>query len=420
MKRMALAAVVAVVTMAALSTLAVFTLNRTDESPAATGPGDATRGAYLAQAGHCAGCHTARGGAAYAGGRALTTPFGTVYSANLTPDAQTGIGRWSDTDFWRALHNGRAADGRWLLPACPYPNFTQVSRDDVRDLFAYLRSLPAVRHANRAHELRAIYGTQAALAVWRALHFRPGAPPADRGAYLVSGLGHCSACHGRRNAWAATDGPLDLRGGAVVTSGWYAPALDDPREAGVAEWPQADVVALLQSGRNAHANASGPMAGVVAGSTQHLADADLQAVATYLRALPQRRSPPPAQATTTTTATTPATRRDERGAKRYEEHCAACHGDQGQGSAGVAPALRGNRAVVMDRPDNLIRVVLGGGYGPATAANPRPHGMPPYAVALSNDDVAAVVTHIRSAWGHTAAAVDTLAVDRQRGGTAQR
>ncbi len=405
MKRIALAAIVVI---AALLALAVAALNRLDESPAASGPGDAARGAYLAQAGHCAGCHTARGGAPHAGGRALATPFGTVHAANLTPDDETGIGRWSDTDFWRALHNGRSADGRWLVPACPYPNFTQVSRDDVRDLFAYLRSVPAVRQANRAHELRGVYGTQPALAVWRALHFRPGTPPADRGAYLVSGLGHCSACHGQRNAWGATDGPLDVRGGFVSAQSWFAPALDDARQAGVAGWSQADVVALLKSGRNAHATVSGPMASVVAGSTQHLANDDLHAIAKFLRALPARRTQPPAHEAALAAQRT-------LGAKRYEEHCADCHGEQGEGSPGVAPALRGNRAVMMDPPTNVIRVVLGGGYGPATTVNPRPHGMPPFAIALSNEDVAAVVTHIRSAWGHDASAVNAVAVDRQRG-----
>jgi mono/diheme cytochrome c family protein len=412
-KRIALLVLAGAATLLALLAIAVAALNRLDESPAAAGPGDAQRGAYLARVGHCAGCHTARGGAPYAGGRALATPFGAVYTANLTPDANTGIGRWSDADFWRALHNGRSADGRWLLPACPYPNFTQVSREDVRDLFAYLRSVPAVAQPKRAHELRAPYGTQAALAVWRALHFRPGTPPADRGAYLVSGLGHCSACHGQRNAWGATDGPLDVRGGVISAQGWFAPALDDARQAGVAGWSQAEVVALLKDGRNAHATVSGPMASVVAGSTQHLADHDLQAIATFLHALPLRRTQAPVKEATQEAA--PLAQRTL-GAKRYEQHCADCHGEQGEGSAGVAPALRGNRAVVMDRADNVIRVVLGGGYGPVTAANPRPHGMPPYAVALSNEEVAAIVTHIRSAWGHAASPVDTVAVDRQRSG----
>jgi mono/diheme cytochrome c family protein len=405
---MKVAAAVVLAVVAVLSAL-VFGLNRLDETHAADGPGDAAKGAYLAQVGHCAGCHTARGGAAYAGGRALSTPFGTVYAANLTPDADTGLGRWSPIDFWRALHNGRSADGRWLLPACPYPNFTLVSREDVRDLFAYLRGLTAVRQANRAHDLHGVYGTQGALAVWRVLHFRPGEPSSDRGEYLVGGLGHCSACHGQRNAWGATDGPLDLRGGSVPTSGWYAPALDDPREAGVAPWTQADVVSLLKAGRNSTASASGPMAAVVVGSTQHMVDDDLQAIATYLRALPQRRArqPAPDAAPAASAAL---------GAKRYEEHCADCHGAQGEGSHGVAPALRGNRSVVMDTPNNVIRIVLGGGYGPATAANPHPHGMPPYAIALSNDEVAAVVSYIRSAWGHRASAVNSVAVDRQRGG----
>jgi Cytochrome c len=147
MKRIALALIALVLIAGAAF---VITVNRLDESPAASGPGNAQRGAYLAKVGHCAGCHTARGGAPYAGGRALATPFGTVYAANLTPDDSTGIGRWSDTDFWRALHNGRSADGRLLLPACPYPNFTQVSREDVRDLFAYLRNVPAARHTANA------------------------------------------------------------------------------------------------------------------------------------------------------------------------------------------------------------------------------------------------------------------------------
>lgn len=401
------AALVLAITVAALWAL-MATLNRRGESPAATGPGDAVRGAYLAKVGHCAGCHTARGGAPFAGGRALETPFGAVYAANLTPDAQTGIGRWSGTDFWRALHNGRSADGRWLLPACPYPNFTQVSREDVRDLFAFVQTLPAVAQNNRAHALHGLYGTQTALAVWRALYFKPGAPPTDRGAYLVGGLGHCSACHGQRNAWGATDGPLDLRGSVVSTPGWFAPALDDVHQAGVAAWTQADVVALLQSGRHAHATVSGPMATVVAGSTQHLLEGDLNAIARFLRALPPQQTQPSA-------SEPPPAEQRALGAKRYEQHCASCHGEQGQGSPGVAPALRGNRAVVMDTPANVIRVVLGGGYGPATAANPRPHGMPPYAIALSNEEVAAVVTHIRSAWGHEASAVNSVAVDRQRG-----
>lgn len=396
---------------------AVVALNRLDESPllpttAVRAPAAAeavARGAYLAQAGHCAGCHTARGGAAYAGGTAIATPFGTVFAPNLTPDATTGIGGWSEAGFWRALHNGRSADGRLLAPVCPYPNFTQVSRSDVTDLYAYLGSLPAVPQPNRPHALRWPYGSQAALAVWRALYFRPGTPPADRGAYLVSGLGHCSACHGSRNAWGATDGALDLRGGAIPMQGWLAPALDDAHAAGVADWPLDDIVALLKTGRNDHASVSGPMAMVVARSTQHLNDADARAVASFLKSLPQNSHPPlPAEAPDAATMAL--------GGRLYERHCAGCHGDTGQGAPGLVPALAGNRAVVMAAPDNLLRVVLGGGFGPATAGQPRPHGMPPFATVLSDAEIAAVVSHLRASWGHRAAPVTALEVNRQRGG----
>ena len=397
----------------ALLAAAVVWLNRPSGTPlpaaAATDPAaQVERGAYLARVGNCAGCHTARGGAAYAGGTAIGTPFGTVYAPNLTPDAATGIGAWSGDAFWRALHDGRAADGRLLAPVCPYPNYTQVSRDDVADLHAYLRSLPPVAQPNRDHALRWPYGTQPALAVWRALYFRPGAPAADRGAYLVGGLGHCSACHGQRNAWGATGGALDLRGGTIPTQGWVAPALDDPREAGVADWPQADIAALLRTGHSPQAVASGPMALVVARSTQHLSDADALAMARFLKALPQRSTPatpsPPPDAATLAL-----------GARLYERHCADCHGAGGEGSPGAVPALAGNRAVVMDAPDNLLRVVLGGGFGPATAGRPQPHGMPPYATLLSDAEIAAVVSFVRASWGHQAAPVNTLDVNRQRG-----
>ena len=397
----------------ALLAAAVVWLNRPSGTPppaaAATDPAaQVERGAYLARVGNCAGCHTARGGAAYAGGTAIGTPFGTVYAPNLTPDAATGIGAWSGDAFWRALHDGRAADGRLLAPVCPYPNYTQVSRDDVADLHAYLRSLPPVAQPNRAHALRWPYGTQPALAVWRALYFRPGAPAADRGAYLVGGLGHCSACHGQRNAWGATGGALDLRGGTIPTQGWVAPALDDPREAGVADWPLADIAALLRTGHSPQAVASGPMALVVARSTQHLSDADALAMARFLKALPQRSTPatpsPPPDAATLAL-----------GARLYERHCADCHGASGEGSPGAVPALAGNRAVVMDAPDNLLRVVLGGGFGPATAGRPQPHGMPPYATLLSDAEIAAVVSFVRASWGHQAAPVNTLDVNRQRG-----
>jgi len=398
---------------------AVVALNHLDEMPLspdtagrrAASAEQVAHGAYLARAGHCAGCHSARGGAPFAGGTAIATPFGTVYAPNLTPDPKTGLGSWSEDAFWRALHNGRSADGRLLAPACPYPNFTQVTRDDVRDLFAYLGSLAPVAQPNRPHALRFPYSTQAALAVWRALYFRPttaARPPGrsalwDRGAYLVGGLGHCSACHGTRNAWGATDGALDLRGGAIPMQGWVAPALNDVDQAGVADWPLEQVVALLKTGRNDRASASGPMAMVVARSTQYLDDPDLLAIATFLKALPQGEVLPPAAEPSAA------------GARLYERHCVACHGESGEGAPGAVPALAGNRAITLASPDNVINLVLGGGFAPATAGNPRPYGMPPFATVLSDEEIAAVVSYLRGSWGHRAAPVTALDVNRQRG-----
>jgi mono/diheme cytochrome c family protein len=407
-----------------VASAAVFALNHLDEEPL---PADAPRtaataeqvgrGEYLARAGHCAGCHTARGGAAYAGGGAINTPFGTVYAPNLTPDPATGLGRWSAAAFWRALHNGRSADGRLLSPTCPYPNFTRVTRGDSADLFAYLGSLPPVAQPNRPHALRFPYGTQPALAVWRALYFRPATVTADasqsatwnRGAYLVGGLGHCSACHGTRNAWGATAGALDLRGGAIPMQGWVAPALDDPLQAGVADWPLEDTVALLKSGRNEHASVSGPMAMVVARSTQHLNNGDLLAIATFLKSLPQHSAAP-------AVAPAPPAAQKALGAKVYEDRCAGCHGTNGEGARGAVPALAGNRAVTLASPDNLLKLVLGGAFAPATAGNPQPYGMPPFATLLSDEQIAAVASFVRSSWGHRASPVNALDVNRQRGG----
>ncbi len=379
------------------------------------------RGAYLARAGNCLACHTARGGEPYAGGRGIDTPFGTVYSSNLTPDEPTGLGRWSAPAFWRAMHHGRSADGRLLVPAFPYTSTTQVSRADADALYAYLRSLPAVSQPARRHDLRFPFSTQAALAVWRALYFQPGEFQPDttrsaewnRGAYLVQGLGHCNACHAHRNALGGTTGPLDLGGGLIPVQNWYAPSLADTREASVADWAEAEIVALLKTGvvdrHGALAVASGPMGEVVLRSTQHLSDADLGAMAVYLKTLGEGPGAAPA-----TAEPGPAAAADPHGAKLYIDHCASCHGERGEGVAGAYPPLAGNRAVTMAVPANLVRIVLEGGFTSATAGNPRPYGMPPFAQTFSNDDVAAVLTHLRRSWGNHAEAVTPVDVTRYR------
>jgi mono/diheme cytochrome c family protein len=374
------------------------------------------RGAYLALAGNCASCHTTRGGAAYAGGRGIDTPFGMVYTSNLTPDDATGLGRWSSAEFWRAMHNGRSRDGRLLYPAFPYTSYTEVSRADSDALYAYLRSLPPTAQAATPHALRWPFNLQPALAVWRALYFRPGSPPVDpsqtaewnRGAYLVRGLGHCGACHTARNALGATDDRLNLAGGMIPMQNWYAPSLTSPLEAGVAGWPREDVVALLRTGVAPGGSVLGPMAEVVLKSTQHLTTEDLGAMATYLKALPQATEPAPRPATDRRVA--------ERGGQLYERHCAQCHGDQGQGVRTAYPPLAGNRAVTMPQVANLVQAVLNGGYAPATAGNPRPFGMPPFVLVLNDADIAAVLTHIRNAWGNQAGGVTEIEVNRLRAG----
>lgn len=391
-------------------------------------PDALARGAYLARAGNCEACHTARGGAPYAGGRAIDTPFGTVYSTNLTPDPDTGLGHWSAPQFWRAMHHGRGADGRLLVPAFPYTSTTLVTRADSDALYAYLRSLPSVQRAARPHELRFPFNTQAALAVWRALYFKPGvfepdaARSADwnRGAYLVQGLGHCNACHAKRNALGATEGPLDLGGGLIPIQNWYAPSLTDPHEAGVASWSATDIVALLKNGvvdrAGALVTASGPMGEVVLRSTQHLSEADLGAMAAYLKTLGATHADaaePAAQA-----ASAPPSAAG-RGATLYADHCAACHGDQGAGVAGAYPPLAGNRAVTMAVPANLVRIVLEGGFAPSTAGNPRPYGMPPFSPILNNDDIALLLSHLRGSWGNRAGEVSAADVNRYRGSGAR-
>lgn len=384
-----------------------------DASPTPATAEVVARGAYLARAGNCQGCHTATGGPAYAGGRGIETPFGTAMASNITPDADTGIGRWSAGEFRRALHHGRAKDGRLLVPAFPYPSFTIVTREDADALYAFLRTVPAVQRANEPHALRFPYGTQAALAVWRALYFRAGRfepePARDaawnRGRYLTEGLGHCTACHAERNGLGGTRLDAALAGGLMPGAGWYAPSLDSPQEAGAQLAPRDELVRLLKNGVNTHATVSGPMAEVVSGSTQHLGADDLDAMARYLVSLPAR---PVARAE--------ARRADPgvmaQGQRIYERHCADCHGKAGQGVPGIYPALAGNRAVGLAAHHNVVQTIRHGGFPPSTAGHPQPFGMPPFGMVLADDEIAAVASYIRQAWGNHAPAVSTLDVLR--------
>lgn len=379
------------------------------------------RGAYLAQLGNCVTCHSTTGGQAYAGGRAVPTPFGTLYGPNITPHETEGIGRWSADDFWRALHNGKAPDGRLLYPAFPYPEYTQVSRADADALYAYLRSVPAVAEPNRANALRFPYDQQLALAGWRALYFRPATfvPQAgqdamwNRGAYLVNGLTHCAACHTPRNGWGASREGAALAGGVIPNLDWYAPPLTGNAPEGLGTWSEADIAALLRTGVSPRGAAAGPMAEVVFQSLQHLAPDDAAAMAHYLKSLP-------ASDAVDRTAASGAGRGTgagglmTHGAKVYETHCMDCHGAQGEGRGLDYPPLAGNLSVLAPSTANAIRIVLNGGFAPGTAGNPQPFGMPPFRQTLSDNDVAAVVSYIRGSWDNDAAPVSPPDVRRYR------
>ena len=417
--------------------------------PALSGAQDTTpaliaRGAYLARIANCAGCHSPRGGAPLAGGMPLGTPFGTLFSSNLTPDAETGLGRWSADDFWRAMHHGRSRDGRLLYPAFPYTSYTSMTREDADAIFAWLRQQPAVTQTAPPHQLCWPYRWQSALAVWRLMYFTPGdAPSRDdpgidrsadpgvgrgadraaggagsagggavqdvageaalaRGRYLVQAVGHCAECHAPRNRLGALRDAAGLRGGWVGTQGWIAPSLADPHAAGVQDWSEAEVRSWLRSGWSPKGAALGPMADVVAESLQHLSDADAQAMAVYLRGLPREEAEAaefkPASSTQL-----------DLGRQVYAKHCADCHGDQGQGrlidGQPAYPPLAGNRTVTLEAPQNVLQMLADGGYAPTTPGHPRPYGMPPLRQVLTEAEMAAVATVIRQSWGNQASAV---------------
>lgn len=375
------------------------------------------QGAYLARVGNCQTCHSAPGGAPYAGGRPIDTPFGVTFSSNLTPDKATGLGNWQANDFWQALHHGKSRDGRLLSPAFPYTEYSRVTRADSDAIFAYFQTLAPVSAPNRPHEMRWPFGTQAALLAWRTLFFSPhlDAPDAarsaqwNRGAYLVNGLGHCSACHTPRNAMGASQNQKALSGGLIPVQNWYAPSLLSAAAGGINAQNQADLLKLLKTGVADHDTASGPMALVVQGSTQHLTDTDLQAMVVYLQSAVIKV---PARSTTKPTAPTPATLKS--GSALYNTHCADCHGRNGKGVTSAYPALVGNRAVLLDDSSNLIQTVLHGGFAPVTATNTQPFGMPPFVLELADQDIAQVLSFVRNAWGNQANAVSEQQVNRLR------
>ena len=385
-------------------------------------PEQVIRGQYLTAVGDCYACHTVRGSPAYAGGLEMATPFGMLYTPNITPSKAHGIGNWSADEFWRALHDGRGKDGAYLYPAFPYTNYTKVTREDSDAIYAYLMSTPPVERKNRAHALRFPYNQRELLAGWRALYFRPGEYKDDpaksrewnRGAYLVEGLGHCNACHATRNMLGAIAKDDDYSGGLIPLQNWYAPSLSSSHETGLGSWEMRDIVDLLRTGVSARGAVFGPMAAVVQHSLQEMTMVDLQAMAVYLKAQSEKPASEPLLAAHKPTAAETGALLAA-GAMVYKDRCETCHGGDGKGVPRVYPPLANNQSITMRNAVNPIRIVLNGGFPPSTEGNPRPYGMPPFYQELSDEQVAAVVTYIRLSWGNEAAPANAVEVQKSRG-----
>ena len=378
------------------------------------------RGRYLATAGDCVACHQAPAlGSSYAGGRAIETPFGNILTPNITPDPDTGIGRWSADDFARALHEGVRPNGQRLYPAFPYSYYTRVTREDADALFAYLRSVPAVRNVVDRNALPFPLDQRVAMRGWNALFFRPGyfqPDPArsaewNRGAYLVEGLGHCAACHTPMNALGGSRASRGMVGQAL--QGWTVPNITDDHRLGIGEWGADDIVQYLRTGATGWTRASGPMAEVVELSTSRMTEADLRAMATYLLATPARGSAAPAPVAATEA-------RMRLGAAIYADNCMACHAGNGAGVEGLIPSLASNGIVVQPGSETLTRVVIEGVRGVATDAAPTAPGMPAFGWRLNDEQVSDVLTYIRNSWGNAAPAVPADAVRRARRALAAR
>jgi mono/diheme cytochrome c family protein len=380
---------------------------------AAQGPDAAAigQGEYLARAGDCVACHTAPGGKLFAGARAMPTPFGTLYSTNITPDRETGIGTWTADQFYGVMHTGHSPDGGLIYPAMPFANYTKVTRQDSDAIFAYLNAVPPVRQPDRPNDLRFPYNNRALILGWRTLFFTEGTYAPDptksdewnRGAYLVQGLGHCSMCHSPINALGGSSESRAFEGGLIPMQDWYAPSLTSNKEAGLGDWSLEDITNLLRTGVSQRGAVYGPMAEVVYDSLQYLTDQDTHAMSVYLKSLGQGTPPG------TPDSTLPRPESSllmDLGRTVYNAQCATCHGAEGRGMPPEYPPLAGNQSIQMASAVNPIRMVLNGGYPPGTRENPMPYGMPPFAQALSDDDVAAVVTYIRGSWGNKGGPVD--------------
>jgi mono/diheme cytochrome c family protein len=376
-------------------------------------------GEYLARAGDCLACHTASGGKPFAGGLPMPTPFGTLYSTNITPDRETGIGTWTADQFYTTLHSGRMPDGGLIYPAMPFGSYTKVTRSDSDAIYAYLRSVTPVNAPNKPNELRFPYDNRSLILGWRTLFFTEGTYQPDktksdqwnRGAYLVQGLGHCAMCHTAINALGGSSDSKAFQGGLIPMQNWYAPSLTSNKEAGLGDWSLTDISDYLRNGISHRGAVYGPMAEVVYDSLQYMTQDDTQAMAVYLKSLGEGSPPDAAISSVPVTESSLLMRL---GKSIYDTECATCHGATGRGMPPNYPPLAGNQSIQMESAVNPIRMVLNGGFPPGTIGNPQPYGMPPFVQRLSDDEVAAVVTYIRLSWGNRGTAVSARQANELR------
>jgi len=354
-----------------------------------------TRGAYLANAGDCIACHTAKGGKLLAGGLYMNTPFGAISTPNITPDKATGIGAWTDEQFYRAVHDGIGHQGEYLYPVMPFPWYTIVKREDVMAIRAYLDTQPAVHQPRPPNKLSFPYSIRPSLLAWREAFFKAASftpdpnQPADvnRGAYLVNGLAHCGECHNSRPVAGTSKWREALQGGVI--DNWYAPNITSDLRDGIGAWSNEQIATFLKTGVSPSKGiALGPMAETVH-SLSHLTDADLLAIAAYLKTTPAKSD--------TDQKRQLYAGNDARGGGTYLSYCASCHGVNGQGLAGVIPPLNNNGSVTAKGPQNVINVVLGG-------LQAREHYAPMLAIGagMSDEEVADVTNYVRQTWDNAA------------------
>ncbi len=376
--------------------------------------GQIERGHYLAVVGDCAACHTLPGGGpAFAGGRPIETPFGNLLAPNITPDPVTGIGAWTDDEFVNALTKGTGRDGTRLYPAMPYTYYTRLTREDALAIRAYLNTVAAVRNPVEPNQLPFPFNIRQSMAIWDELYFTPGAfvPDArktaewNRGAYLAEGLGHCGLCHTPKTTLGGDKNAERLQGYAL--QGWFAPDItNDPRR-GLGAWSVDDVATYLRSGHSPTSAATGLMAETVNLSTSHMSDADLKAIAVYLK---DQGGVDAKQ----TTPASPDAKEMTTGAKIYADECSGCHSANGKGIAGLFPALTSSAVVQQLDPTTLLHIVLRGTRSVATDAAPTAAAMPSFAWPLKDEEVAAVLTYIRNSFGNSAPPVSAGAVSAAR------